>query len=158
MKDDRLVDSYSADSDVEEESQEQLEASHKRLSKLLEGGRGDGSLVTMSKQELSLLQKMLSTGSEDFREEQLWRMCSFLDQEEALDHIAAYYEAKDLGMDTSFNVAFAFALCSANRKGNFNNNLIAMLSDTLQHGKWSNAGRIKTNDESTSPRSPLARS
>jgi len=136
----------------EAETQEELNSAYIKLSQLK---RQDG-IITMSRQELSLLQKILSTGTEEFRAEQMWRMCSFLDQEEALDHIAAYYEAKELGMDTGFNVAYAFALCSANRKGNFNNNLIAMLSETLQHGKWANAQRIKTNDSGRSPRSPLA--
>jgi hypothetical protein len=136
----------------EAETQEELNAIGIRLSTLT---RKDG-ILTMSRQELSLLQKILSTGTEDFRSEQMWRMCSFLDQEEALDHIAAYEEAKELGMDTGFNVAYAFALCSANRKGNFNNNLIAVLSETLQHGKWANAQRTKSNDSGRSSRSPLA--
>jgi hypothetical protein len=141
------------ESDIQDESQEQLEIVHKRLSQL---SRGNGQLVTMSKQELSLLQKMLSTGTEEYRESQMWRMCSFLDQEEALDHIAAYYEAKDLGMDTTFNVSFAFALCSANRKGSFNNNLMALLTDTLQNGKWANNEKGKKNNGNSNPRSPLA--
>lgn len=136
----------------EQESQEELNAIGRRLEGLT---RGDGSVVTMTKQELSLLQKMLSTGTEEFKEQQMWRMCSFLDQEEALDHIAAYYEAKDLGMDTGFNVAYAFALCSANRKGNFANNLLSMLTETLQHGKWATAQKVKTNDSGRNPRSPL---
>lgn len=137
----------------EAETQEQLNVAYKKLSEL---SRGNGSLVTMSKQELSLLQKMLSTGTEDYRESQMWRMCSFLDEEEALDHIAAYYEAKELGMDTTFNVSFAFALCSANRKGNFANNLMSLLTDTLQNGKWANAEKGKRKDGNYNPRSPLS--
>jgi len=80
-------------------------------------------------------------------------MCSFLDDDEAKDHVAAYYEAKDLGMDTSFNVAYAFALCSANRKAGWNN-LIGNLLDTMQHGKWAQApqGKVKNG---ANPRSPL---
>lgn len=134
----------------EAETQEQLEAVHKRLSQL---SRGNGSLVTLSKQELSLLQKMLSTGTEEYRESQMWRMCSFLDEEEALDHIAAYYEAKELGMDTTFNISYAFALCSANRKNNFSSNLMSLLTDTLQNGKWANAE--KRNKKDDNPRSPI---
>lgn len=147
-----IVDSPNAPEE-ETETQEELNAAYIRLSELK---RGDGQL-TMSRQELSLLQKILSTGTEEFRKEQMWRMCSFLDQEEALDHIAAYEEARELGMDTGFNISYAFALCSANRKGNFDNNLIAVLSDTLQHGKWSNTQnqRIKTNDPGNNPRSPI---
>ena len=137
----------------EAETQEQLDIAYKKLADL---SRGNGSLVTMSKQELSLLQKMLSTGTEDYRESQMWRMCSFMDEEEALDHIAAYYEAKELGMDTTFNVSFAFALCSANRKNNFANNLMSLLTDTLQNGKWANAEKRKGKDGNFNPRSPLS--
>jgi hypothetical protein len=136
-----------------DESQELLNSLGIKLSELT---RKDGSLVSFSKPELSLLQKILSTGTEEFKEQAFWRMCSFLDQEEALDHIAAFQEAKDLGMDTNFNVAYAFALCSANRKGNFANNLLAMLSETLQHGKWANTPMRKGSDGNRSPRSPLA--
>ena len=136
---------------IEEESPEQLQTAYK---KLIELKRSDGSLVTLGKQELSLLQKILSTGSEEYREQQFWRMCSFLDEEEALDHVAAFYEAKELGMDTGFNVAYAFALCSANRRVNMTN-LLAQLMDTLQHGKWANAPQGNKKHEYTNPRSPL---
>lgn len=141
------------DTEPEQESQEQLTAVFKKLSDLK---RGDGSLVTLGKQELSLLQKMLSTGTEEYREQQMWRMGSFMDEDEALDHVAAFYEAKDLGMDTSFNVAYMFALCSVNRKGNFANNLLAILTDTLQHGKWANAPEGKKQHGNSNPRSPLS--
>jgi len=139
--------------EVEEETEEQLQVAHKKLTDLVGNGK-DGALVTFGKQELSLLQKVLSTGSEKYREEQMWRMCDFIDEDEALDHVAAYYEARDLGMDTSFNVAFAFALSSANRKIN-RNNLVAQLLDALQHGKWANAPQGKKKD-GTNARSPLS--
>lgn len=137
----------------EEESQEQLQVAHKKLTDLIGNGK-DGALVTFGKQELSLMQKILSTGSEKYREETMWRMCDFIDEDEALDHVAAYYEARDLGMDTSFNVAFAFALCSANRKIT-RTNLLAQLLDSLQHGKWAPAPQGKKRD-GTNPRSPLS--
>lgn len=136
----------------EEESPEQLEAVYKKL-KDLKGP--DGQLVTLGKQELSVVQKILSTATEKYREEQMWRMCDFTDDEEALDHVAAYYEARDLGMDTSFNVAYAFALCSTNRKGGFRNNLLANILDTLQHGKWASSYQKKDKYGSTKPRSPI---
>lgn len=113
-----------------------------------------GAIVSQGKLDLSLL-KMLSVGSEKYNESQIWRVMSFLDGEEALDHVAAFHEAQDLGMDTSFNINFAYSLCSANRKGNFVNNLVAILTDTMQNAKWANNQRVKTNDSSTNPRSPL---
>lgn len=136
-----------------EESEEQIQTALKHLNELK---RPDGALTTLGKQELSLLQKVLSTATEAYREEQMWRMCDFVDDEEALDHVAAYYEARELGMDTSFNVAYMFALCSANRKGAFTSNLIANIVDAVQKGKWARASSGKAKHDGTSPRSPLA--
>ena len=123
-----------------EESQEQLDAAVKNLSSLT---RGDGQLISISKQDLSLLKQILTASTEEYKEQVMWRMCDFVDENEALDHVAAYYEAKDLGMDTNFNVAFMFALVSANRKTN-HSNLMGQLIDAVQHGKWAqNAGKGK---------------
>ena len=134
------------------ETQEQLQTACKKLGDLT---RSDGSLVSLTKQDLSLLQWMLRATSEEYREQSMWRMCDFCDEDEALDHVAAYYEAKDLGMDTSFNVAFMFALTSANRKG-LRTNLMALISDTLQHGKWVSAQPKGKDHGYTNPRSPLS--
>ena len=136
--------------DHEEEDQEQLAAVLKNLKDV----RPDGSLVSLSKQDLTLLKQVL-VASEERKQEAMWRMCDFADEEEALDHVAAYYEALDLGMDTSFNVAFMFALVSTNRKG-YKNNLIAQLLDTLQHGKWASANVKGKHNGSGNPRSPIS--
>ena len=136
--------------DPEAEDQEQLNTAYKRLSEL---GSGDASMVTMSKQDLSLMKQILTAASEEYKEQIMWRMCDFIDEDEALDHVAAYYEAKDLGMDTSFNVAFMFALVSANRRTT-HSNLIGQLIDAVQHGKWApNVTKGKGNGYSS--RSPL---
>lgn len=142
------------DGDAEniQENEEELKVAWEHLSKLT---RQDSAGLTFGKQEMSLMQKILSTGSEAYKEEQLWRMCNFLDQDEALDHVAAYYEAKELGMDTGFNIAFAFALVSANRRTS-GTNLLAMLLDTLQHGKWAGNNQSKRNRNDTTSRSPLS--
>lgn len=135
----------------EEETQDQLTAAYKTL-KGLTGG--DASMVSMSKDSLSLMKQILTSASEEYKEQTMWRMCDFCDEDEALDHVAAYYEAKDLGMDTSFNVAFMFALVSANRKTN-KTNLMSQILDTVQHGKWApNMKRGK--DNGYNPRSPLS--
>lgn len=133
------------------ESEENIKLAWENLSKL--SRPGSGSLV-FGKQELSLMQKILSTGSEVYHEEQLWRMCNFMDEDEALDHVAAYYEAKELGMDTSFNVAYAFALVSANRRTS-GTNLLSMLLDTLQHGKWATNQQAGKSKDVVNQRSPL---
>lgn len=134
-----------------EESPEQIQGLYAKLSQL---SRGDGSLVQLTKQDMSLMQKILTTGSEEFKEQQFWRMCSFLDEDEAKDHVDAFYEAKDLGMDTGFNVAYAFALVSTNRK-TAQTNLIALLTDTLQHGKWAGASQQQGNKNNGNSRSPI---
>jgi len=126
-----------------DETQEQIDSALKNLKTL---SRGDGSLVSISKQDLSLLKQILTASTEEYKEQVMWRMCDFVDENEALDHVAAFYEAKDLGMDTNFNVAFMFALVSANRKTN-HSNLIGQLIDAVQHGKWAqNAGKGKSSN------------
>ena len=138
--------------EAEPESQEQLNAAMLQLKNLT---RADGALVQLTKQDLGLLRTILSASTEEFKEQLMWRMADFVDEDEALDHVAAYYEAKELGMDTGFNVAFMFALCSANRKYN-RTNLMAQIFDTLSHQKiTSNAPRYK-NAGNTNPRSPLS--
>jgi len=145
-----LDETIQGDGHIEEETQEQLEAVHKRLKDLV---RPDGSLVSFGKAELSLMQKILSTGSETYREEQMWRMCRFSDRDEALDHVAAYYEAKELGMDTSFNVAYAFAIVSVEERGS--GNLLTQILDALQHAKWAQSDQTKNRRNNGNSRSPL---
>jgi hypothetical protein len=139
--------------DIGEESQEQLDAVARKLSTL---SRKDGSLVSMSKQDLSLLKQMLMAASEEYKEQVMWRMCDFIDEDEAMDHVNAYYEAKELGMDTGQNVAYMYALCSANRNTN-HSNLMSQLLSAMQYGKWTgnNNTKGKSNDNAN-PRSPLS--
>ena len=136
---------------VEEETPEDIEIAFQNLSKV---SRGDNTLVTFGKTEMSLMQKMLNTDTEKYKEESIWRLMNFADEEEAMAHIAAYYEAKDLGMDTSFNISYANSLVSTNRKTVWSN-LIGMLADTLQHGKWATGQNVKGKGNGTNPRSPL---
>jgi len=133
-----------------EESQEQLQTAYKKLQDLAGGGT---SMVTWTKQDLSLMKQILTAASEEYKEQIMWRMCDFVDEDEALDHVAAYFEAKDLGMDTDFNVAFMFALVSANRKTN-KSNLISQILDTMQHAKWVPNFK-KGQGNGHNPRSPL---
>ena len=136
----------------EEETQEQLQGAAKKLSDLI--GNEGTSMVTMSKQDLSLMKQILTAASEEYKEQIMWRMCDFVDEDEALDHVAAYYEAKDLGMDTDFNVAFIFALVSANRKTS-KSNLMSQILDALQHAKFA-PSHNKGGGNGHNPRSPLS--
>lgn len=134
------------------ESEEQLDGVLKRLQNIK---RGDGAVVSMTKQELGLLQTILRSASESYREETFWRIVDFMDSDEAFDHVAAFYEAKDLGMDTTFNVSLVFALCSVNHKGG-HNNLYSLVMDTMQFGQHARANQPRGKDASKNPRSPLA--
>jgi len=136
----------------EEESQEQLQAVYKTL-KELKGP--NGQLVSMGKQDLALLKQILSANTEEYREQMFWRMVSFVDEDEAHNHVAAFYEAQELGMDTKFNVAYLFAMCSVNRKGNFTSNLITQLTDTMQMAKHAYPPNKKGNYGNGNPRSPI---
>ena len=135
----------------EEETQEQLDSVKKRLSDLVSA---DGtSMASPSRQELSLMKQILTTASEEYKEQSMWRMCDFLDEDEALDHVAAFYEAKDLGMDTGFNVAFMFALVSANRKTS-KTNLISQLLNVFHVGTGTSNYK-RGNHDGHNPRSPI---
>ena len=144
------LDSSDKQDEPEAETQEQLDTAFKTLKELSGGG---ASMVSLSKQDLSLLKQILTAASEEYKEQIMWRMCDFVDEDEAFNHVAAFYEAKDLGMDTSFNVAFMFALVSTNRKTT-HSNLMAQMLDTVQHGKWAPNFK-KGREDGHNPRSPL---
>jgi len=150
MENKRILPEGEMEDEPELETQEQLDTAYKKLSDLSGGGT---SMVTMSKQDLSLMKQILTAASEEYKEQIMWRMCDFVDEDEAFNHVAGYYEAKDLGMDTSFNVAFMFALVSANRRTN-KTNLIAQLLDARQHVKWA-PNLTKGQKNGHNPRSPL---
>lgn len=84
--------------------------------------------------ELSLLKQMI-TAPEEWRKEQVFLICDFMDHDEAYDHVAAYYEAKDLGMDTGYNIAYMFA-CAASSEKFARNNRITQLLDSLSHFRY----------------------
>lgn len=134
------------------ESEEQLETVLKNLSDLR---RNDGSVVRLTQQELGVLQSILKTTTEKYREETIFRMMSFLDEDEAQDNVAAYYEAKDLGMDTTFNVAWMFALVSVNRKS-AQTNLTASLLRVMNPFAGNQSTKPQRGNNGTNPRSPIA--
>lgn len=134
--------------DPEEETQEQLDSALKNLKDL-----GGTSLASLSKQDLSLMKQMLATTSEEYRELIFFRALDFIDTDEALDHVAAYFEAKELGMDTSFNVAFMFAMVSVNDKNN-KTNLMAQLLGALHPFKTAGS-QTKWRGNGHNPRSPI---
>ena len=134
-----------------EDDQETINSAYKAIKDLK---RNDGQLVTLTKQEMGLLHKLLQAATEEYREQAMWRMVDFLDDDEALNHVSAYYEASELGMDTKFNVAFMFALCSVSRKG-ARNNLMAQIFDTLSHQKYTANLPKEKSGNYVNPRSPI---
>lgn len=101
----------------------------------MRGGEGN-AITNVVQSELGLLKMIISAAAMDKLQDHLfWRMSSFLDENEALDHVAAYWEAKDLGMDTAFNLDYIFALCSANRKIG-RTNLTAAILDSISSFRY----------------------
>jgi hypothetical protein len=118
--------------------------------------RGDGILVRGTKEQLSLLNKMLASpdNTEDRFTSALSR-ANFIDDQEMKIHINAYAEAVELGMTTEFNIQMLEGLRGTNRKGGFKSNLVAALLDGLSHQKYtSNTPGVKSGG--TNSRSPIA--
>ena len=149
-KDFKLEPGTNGESEVE--TQDELDVSYKKLSDLM--GNEGTSMVTMSKQDMSLMKQILTAASEEFKEQMLWRMCDFIDEDEALENVNAYYESKDIGMDTGYNIAYTFSLTSAHRR-TAGTNLISQMLGALQMSKWSPSSK-KGNDNGHNPRSPIS--
>ena len=89
-----------------------------RLTQIMEGAE-KGAVTNFMEAQLGIHKTLLTAGVYDeMKKFTFWRMCKFIDEDEALDHVAAFYEAEELGMSTDFNISYVFALCSANRKIN----------------------------------------
>ena len=118
---------------AETETQEELQAVKKHLDELM---RGDGQVVTMTKQQLSLLHKMITPPEGDDSElMQVLAIADFMDDNEADDELAAYFEAKRLHMDTSWNIAHMLSRCAVNRKG-AKTNRVGQILESLSHQKF----------------------
>lgn len=142
--------------ETEEETQDQLQAARIKLDSLT---RNDGVLVSLTKQDLSLLKTVIHSPEvsqmDDFIKISL--ICDFLDDEEADRELNAFHEAVRYGMDTKFNIGHALSRAATNSKGRHNNSRIAMVLDSLHHQKFtSNQPRGHNANATTNPRSPLA--
>lgn len=137
-----------------EESQETLNAAFKKLRDLK---REDGVLVSLTKQDISLLKQMIHAPDTSDEFIKIALICDFLDDEEANRELDAFYEAIRLGMDTKYNIAHALSRAAINRRGSHSSSRVAMLLDTLSHQKFtSNAPKARGGTGGTSSRSPLA--
>ena len=118
--------------------------------------RGDGILVRGTKEQLSLLNKMIASPDDTLdRFTSALSRANFIDDLEMRRHINAYSEAVELGMSTEFNIQMLEGLRGTNRKGGFKSNLIAALLDGLSHQKYT-ANVPRQKDGSTNTRSPIA--
>lgn len=124
----------------------------------IDGWKNEKSAVSnIVQNELGLLKTVLMASAyEDLKEHLFWRMCSFCDEEEALDHVAAYHEAKELGMDTDLNINFIFALCSANRQINHSNLVSEVLGSISSFHYTTNERKDRKGRSGDAERGPLS--
>lgn len=116
----------------------------------------DPAISNLGMGELSLLKQMLAA-PEEYHRQQFFLICEFLNREDALDHVAAYYEAVELGMDTGFNVAYMFACAASNEKGQVRSSRVAALLDSLSHFRYTaNTPKDEKKRTGGSERSPLS--
>ena len=111
------------------EETEDLDAVRKNLEKLT---RGDGTLVTVPKQYMGVLQKLASTIEGDDQYRQALYMADFLNEGDAQDAAAAIMEAKRYGGSVEPIVDQIIAMCAVNRRGN-KTNRAAQILDVLNH-------------------------
>jgi len=124
--------------------------------KVEEWQKNDSQIASLSGVELSLLRQML-TVPEEYRRQQIFLISEFMDQEEALDHVAAYYEALELGMDTGFNVAYMMALAATNRRENARSNRVAAILASLSSFRYTTNTPKDEKKRANSPeRGPLS--
>lgn len=111
-------------------------------------------LASLNAEGLSLLKQMI-TVPEQFRKQQIFLLAEFMDGEEALDHVAAYYEAEELGMTTDFNVAYMLALAATNRKENSRYNRVAAILGSLSSFRYTTNQPKSEKHDSGDRRGPL---
>ncbi len=117
--------------DTVQESPDQLKAAYKKLDDLR---RGDGQLISMSKEHLGVIAQTLHIPGSIDEYRQILIITEFLDDEEARDFVAAIWECKRYGMDIGPVIDEAIARCSVNRKG-VRSNRVAQLLDAFSHTK-----------------------
>jgi hypothetical protein len=137
----------------QDETQEELQAVHKKLSDLT---REDGILVSLTKQQLSLLQQMLHSPDDGDKFTKIALTLDFESEDERRKVVAAFYEAVRLGMNTDWNISDALSRCATNRKNSHRTSRVGFIGETLSHSKFtSNVPRGKESG-SSNPRSPLS--
>jgi len=138
------------------ETPEEIQVAIKNLGQL--GGRQDGTLVSMSKQQLSLLQQALhspDTGAETDSFIRLALILDFSSEEERRKVVDAYYEAVRLGMDTKWNIGDALSRCATNRPNSHHTNRLGWIGETLSHQKFTTNSSAGGKNGATNPRSPI---
>lgn len=117
--------------------------------------RGDIPLLaSLNNEGLSLLKTMI-TVPEEYRRQQIFLLAEFMDPEEALDHVAAFYEAEELGMNTDFNVAFMLSLAATNRSENSRSNRVAAILGSLSSFRYTTNQSKESRSGNSDQRGPL---
>lgn len=115
--------------------------------KVEEWSREKSAISNMIQTELGLYKTVLTAGAiEKLQNHIFWRMCSFLDEDEAKDWVDCYHEARDLNMSVDWNIDSVFALCSANRKIGRTSVISAVLEAISGARHYANTGGYENKD------------
>ena len=151
-----MVDPFKLGGDGDREDKGETSETLKKTFQNLDDFEGkDGVLVSMSKQQLSILKQMINAPEHPRELTEILLICDFLSEGEADDELTAFYEAKRLGMDTQFNIDHALSRAAINRKGH-RTSRAAMVMDTMSHYKYTGNAPKGNYERSSSPRSPLS--
>lgn len=125
------------------------------LKKLNELNRPGSPIISMSKQDVTLLKQMLHAPDTGDEFTKIVMICDFLDEDERNRELDAFWEAKRLGMDTNYNIDHALSCASINRKGAHRNSRVAALLDSLSHQKITSNMPKGKESSGRNPNSPL---
>lgn len=137
----------------EPESQEQLDSTYKWLRDLK---RPDGTVVSLSKQELGVIAKTLApAGADDLSPlVQYLMIADYIDEDEADNVSGAIAEADRYGMSREPILVWIANRIATNRKG-LRTNRVAQLYDMFSHTKFTTNQTQGKKDGFINPRSPI---
>ncbi len=110
---------------------------------LLARKRGDSSIATMARQQLGVIQRTLQPpeGESEQSERVALLLADMLDDDEALDMVAAIEERKLVGISLAPLINLMLARCAVNRKGAHTNRVAQALEAIGKTTIYSNMGK-----------------
>lgn len=136
------------------EELETLQAVNKDLAKFQ---RPDGQILRLTRAQLGVIAKTLSTFSDDKISQllQFLMIADFVDGDEADDVSAAITESDRFGLDREPILIWVANRIAANRKG-IRTNRVAQLYDMFSHQKFTQTVPKGKDDYARNPRSPIS--